>query len=76
MTDTVQQVPERKLTFPQISDVLTSLHTPAHLHVRAAAAGKEDTSDMPESMSTSGALLAQTLHDERLPLFSDIFPRT
>jgi len=75
-TGTVQQIPENNLTFQQNPDVLTCLHTPAQLHVRVAAAGEEDTSDMPESMSTSGALLAQTLHDERPPLFSNMFPHT
>jgi len=70
----VQRGSELKFNIPQNPDVLICLHTPAHLHVRAAAAGEEDTSDMPESMSTSKALLVETLHDERLPLFSGIFP--
>ena len=46
----VQQAEEHKLTLTQSPNVQTCLHSPGHLHVRAAAAGERDTSDMPESM--------------------------
>ena len=51
---------------PHDPNVLTGLHSPAHPHLHAPSVGKRDTSNMPESMSTCVAVLAVTLHDERL----------
>jgi len=56
----------------QNPNALTCLDSAAYRQTCAAAASKRDTSDVPKSMSTSGALLTESLQDERLSLFSNI----
>ena len=59
------------LTLTQSPNVQTCLHSPGHLHVRAAVAGEGDTSDTPESMRSFGA---ETLQEKRVRLVFSIFP--